>query len=415
MSTSETMRFICGGCGYRARIPSSYTGKVILCPGCQQMQIAAADGGEATGDTVRIGKVATAQGGTGRFSVPEADGRLKFTCGGCGYSAKLAQTYAGKAISCPNCKSPQLIPPLQGADAPGAAGGGAGKAMPSPALEAATAPAADDGLTFDDEPAKPVASSPASDDGISFDDVPAVSAKVGDHEATKPTAVARPAAQAPATPTTKPGSGGVVRRGSRMAMPVAPPPGDEDDQDEAQATPAKPLPPWAQTLKEPRMMAILGGSLAALILLVVLISGWASAAGQAADFRQQAQHHDERATTLAKEKAAVEFSLSKTGEELNRLKKSEGDAKAALASAEARLAEQIEQLKKAEADKASEYALRKKAEADHDELFSKLKALEKKRDDDYRIATELRRKYEEEVKLRKDLKVRLDEAQAAAK
>ena len=79
MSTAETMRFICGGCGYRARIPSSYTGKVILCPGCQQMQIATADGGEATGDTVRVNKVATAQGGTGRFSVPDGEGRLRFT------------------------------------------------------------------------------------------------------------------------------------------------------------------------------------------------------------------------------------------------------------------------------------------------------------------------------------------------
>jgi DNA-directed RNA polymerase subunit RPC12/RpoP len=122
MSTVESMRFICGGCGYRARIPVSYTGKVILCPGCQQMQVAHADGGEATGDTVRVSKLTTAPG-TGRFSVPDAEGRLRFTCTGCGYSAKLASTYAGKAISCPQCKSPQLIPPLQSPE------GGAGKAV----------------------------------------------------------------------------------------------------------------------------------------------------------------------------------------------------------------------------------------------------------------------------------------------
>lgn len=418
MSTVETMRFICGGCGYRARIPSSYTGKVILCPGCQQMQIAAADGGESTGDTVRIGKVATAQGGTGRFSVPDAEGRLKFTCGGCGYSAKLATTYAGKAISCPQCKSPQLIPPLQGSD------GGAGKAEPSPALEPAAAPVADDGLTFDDEPAKPVASKPtaaAADDGLTFDDEPVgrLPTSAPDNDATKPTAAAtaRPAApKPPAKPSTKPGSGGVVRRGSRMAMPAAPDPmEDADDADDEPQKPAKPLPPWAQKLKEPRMMTMVGGALAALILLIVLISGWAGASGKAEEFRQQAQRNDERATTLAKEKAEVEFTLSKTTEELSRLKKAESEAKAALAAAETRLVDQAEQLKKAEADKASEYALRKKAEADHDELFTKLKALEKKRDEEYRIATELRRKYEEEAKLRKDLKVRLDEAQAAAK
>lgn len=437
MSTVETMRFICGGCGYRARIPSSYTGKVILCPGCQQMQIAAADGGEATGDTVRIGKVATAQGGTGRFSVPDAEGRLKFTCGGCGYSAKLASTYAGKAISCPQCKAPQLIPPLQGAD-----GGGAGKAAPSPALEPAAAlepvtnkePAMVDDLTFDDEPAKPAGATrpayaakptaakppaPDADDGISFDDEPAgrVSPGGSDNDATKPTAAAKSTAPKPPTKSsTKPGTGGVVRRGSRMAMPAASEPVDEDDGGlEEPAKPAKPLPPWAQKLKEPRMMGIIGGSLAALILVIVLISGWAGASGQAEKFRLTAEANDERAATLAKEKAEVEFTLSKTTEDLNRLKKTESEAKAALAAAETRLAEQTEQLKKAEADKASEYTLRKKAEADHDELFSKLKALEKKRDEEYRIATELRRKYEEEAKLRKDLKVRLEEAQAAAK
>ena len=112
MSTVESMRFICAGCGYRARIPSSYNGKVILCPGCKQMQIASYDAGVATGDTVRIDKISTAQGNV--VSIPDADGRLRFTCGSCGYSAKLASTYAGKAIACPECKSPQLIPPLQG-------------------------------------------------------------------------------------------------------------------------------------------------------------------------------------------------------------------------------------------------------------------------------------------------------------
>lgn len=426
MSTVESVRFICGGCGYRARIPSSYTGKVILCPGCQQMQIANADGGEATGDTVRVSKVATAPG-TGRFSVPDAEGRLRFTCSGCGYSAKLASTYAGKAISCPQCKSPQVIPPLQGPE------GSAGKTAPSSALEPATAPTVDDGLTFEDEPAKPAASAPAAprkpapvsaagpeDDGLTFGDEPSARSAPGtDSDATKPTAAAtaRPSApKSPAKPSTKPGSGGVVRRGSRTAMPAPEPVEEDDDVDDEEAVkPSKPLPPWAQKLKEPRSMAIIGGCAAALIVLIVLISGWSGAAHQAEENRIRAEASETRANGLEKHKADVEFTLSKTSEEVKRLKRTESEAKAALAAAETRLADLGEQLKKAEADKAEEYAKRKKAETAHDEMFAKLQDAEKKRNDDYRTTTELRRKYEEEVKLRKDLKVRLDEAQAASK
>jgi len=434
MSTVESMRFICGGCGYRARIPTSYTGKVILCPGCQQMQIANADGGESTGDTVRMSKVATAPS-TGRFSVPDADGRLRFACAGCGYSAKLASTYAGKAISCPQCKSPQLIPPLQGPE------GSAGKTGPSLALEPATAPAAapseDDGLSFDDEPAKPAIAAtkpttprkPAApvaapdDDGLTFEDEPVARAAPGgtDNDATKPTAAASARPQAPkaaaaaSKPATKPGSGGVVRRGSRMAMPTSPEPIEEKVEDDEPAKPAKPLPPWVQKLKEPRMMALIGGCAAALILQIVLISGWAGASGEAKEYRDKAEANETRANGLDKLKSEAEFDLSKTSEEVKRLKLAEREAKAALAAADVRLAEMGEQLKKAEADKASEYALRKKAEANHDELFDKLQAAEKKRNEEYRTTTELRRKFEEEVKLRKDLKVRLDEALAAAK
>ena len=135
------------------------------------MQIASSDVGVSTGDTVRIDKVSTAQNAA--VSIPDSDGRLRFTCGSCGYSAKLASTYAGKAIACPECKSPQLIPPLQGPES------SVGKTLPPPAPTPATAAKAEDELSFDDEPAaapakavpKPVAQAVAHDplDDISFD------------------------------------------------------------------------------------------------------------------------------------------------------------------------------------------------------------------------------------------------------
>jgi uncharacterized paraquat-inducible protein A len=119
MNSADSMRFICVGCGFRARIPTTYQGKVILCPGCQEMQIADgnAEDSKATGDTVRFNRVDTAHG-TARFSKPDGEGRLAFTCSSCAFSAKLAATYAGKAISCPKCQAPQLIPPIEQAGGP---------------------------------------------------------------------------------------------------------------------------------------------------------------------------------------------------------------------------------------------------------------------------------------------------------
>ena len=197
-------------------------------------------------------------------------------------------------------------------------------------------------------------------------------------------------------------------------MPVAPDPQDHEE-DEPPAKPAKPLPPWAQKIKEPRMMAIVGGCAAALILQIVLISGWSNAAGQAETYRLKADALADEASGLNKQKGEVEFTLSKTNEEVTRLRKAESEAKAALAAVETRLTDLSELLRKTEADKADEYARRKKAEAEQDEMFTKLKAAEKKRDEEYRITTEMRRKYEEEAKLRRDLKARLEEIQAAAK
>jgi hypothetical protein len=108
MSTTDSMRFVCAACNFRARIPASYHGKVILCPGCQQMQVAHPDAGDTTGDTVRYVRVSTAQ--TDRVNKTDSAGRINFTCTSCFFQAKLAPNYAGKAIACPQCKAAQVIP-----------------------------------------------------------------------------------------------------------------------------------------------------------------------------------------------------------------------------------------------------------------------------------------------------------------
>jgi hypothetical protein len=63
---------------------------------------------------VRFSRVTTEQ--TERFSKThnqvDSDGRISFMCTSCFFQAKLAPSYAGKAIACPQCKAAQIIAPL---------------------------------------------------------------------------------------------------------------------------------------------------------------------------------------------------------------------------------------------------------------------------------------------------------------
>jgi hypothetical protein len=433
MSTAESMRFICAGCGYRARIPSSYDGKVILCPGCKQMQIASSDAGAATGDTVRIEKVSTAQGNA--VSIPDSEGRLRFTCGGCGYSAKLASTYAGKAIACPECKSPQLIPPLQGPE------GGVGETLPPPAPTPAAVTKAEDELAFDDEPTAAPAKAVQKPthtvehdplDDISFDQEPMGQAAkpsaigIADNDVKKPGAMVKsptPSGRVDTSTqpsTSKPGSGKIVRRGNRMPLATTADSLNEDANqiDEQPLKPPKPLPPWVQKIKQPHVMAIIGGSFVLLIILIVLISAWSNASADAKELKERAEIAEKLTATLKKDKSDMEIQLSEKQSELKALKASNDKAKAALVTAETSLVELGEKAKQAETQKTEAIALQKTAESKFNDLFANQKKLEKLRDDDYQRNNDLRKKYEEELKLRKDLQERVQimvKEQAAAK
>ncbi len=397
------------------------------------MQIASSDAGVATGDTVRIDKVSTAQ--SAPISIPDSDGRLRFSCGSCGYSAKLASTYAGKAIACPECKSPQLIPPLQAPES------SVGKTMPPLAPALATTAQAEDELAFDNEPAaapaktvkNPAAQAVAHDplDDISFDQEPLGQAaspfmtNVANSDVLKPPAKTKsiiPSSRGDSSAqpsSSKPGSGKIVRRGNRMALATtADLPDDDDSLDEQPPKPSKPLPPWVQKMKEPRMMTIVGSSVALLIVLVVLISAWSNASSDAKTYEERAIKAETLSATLKKGKSDVEIELSNTQSELKGLKKSNDEAKTALVAAETRLAELNEKAKQAEAQKDEEIAKRKKADNAYSESFANEKKLQKQRDEDYQRSNDLRKKYEEEMKLRKDLQERLQilgKEQAAAK
>lgn len=110
--TGNKMVFTCANCGYRARIPETYAGKTVTCPGCRAPQIAkpaSAAESEPTGYSARLSKMQT---------VPEDD-KFVFGCTGCGYRARIPREYNGKSIHCPACKLAQVASEA----APGASSG----------------------------------------------------------------------------------------------------------------------------------------------------------------------------------------------------------------------------------------------------------------------------------------------------
>lgn len=135
-------RFICVGCGYRARIPAQYMGLAVTCPKCDTVQIATPEEqeGPATGDTVAISKIKTADDGakianpqvtaapaepgikmptskaapaapakTAPTAAAGGGDKVRFTCSACGFKARIPSTYAGENIHCPGCNSVQLV------------------------------------------------------------------------------------------------------------------------------------------------------------------------------------------------------------------------------------------------------------------------------------------------------------------
>ena len=124
-------RFICVGCGYRARIPTQYMGLAVTCPKCDTVQIATPEDQESpsTGDTVAIAKLKTADDGA-KIANPQATitteptikgpspkpapaaapgDKVRFTCSSCAFKARIPAMYAGENIHCPSCNAVQLV------------------------------------------------------------------------------------------------------------------------------------------------------------------------------------------------------------------------------------------------------------------------------------------------------------------
>jgi phage FluMu protein Com len=106
---NEKVRFECGSCGYRAKIPGKYVGKPIHCPQCKEIQQVKpeTDLEAATGRTVTIARVNQAQPREPRLAMTNVG--VSFACAVCGYSSKISPSCAGDAVYCPSCRSPQKV------------------------------------------------------------------------------------------------------------------------------------------------------------------------------------------------------------------------------------------------------------------------------------------------------------------
>lgn len=164
MTANGTFIFTCASCGYRARMPATYAGRSVACPGCQAPQVAIAPP-EAAPKTASILRVAatpvpfslpaeqeaalaaaaappravvppqttplpgairistdrvakptqpTAQAAPGQSPsglVNAVKDTVDFTCLSCKARLRLPGHYAGKSILCPKCNEPQKVVP----------------------------------------------------------------------------------------------------------------------------------------------------------------------------------------------------------------------------------------------------------------------------------------------------------------
>jgi hypothetical protein len=428
------------------------------------MQIASPDGGAATGGTVSHAKVATApDSAPGQVSVADAQGKIRFTCAKCGFHAKLAASYAGKAISCPGCQAPQLIPPL--VEAHDSAGGAATPAVtPAAAL---TSPSEAPGITVDDTspfddqaveaagsgtaiaPRPPAAKAPASAispspskqplapaaaaalpsgvPGMGGGDAPA---DAGDERPARSlSSSGKPKRGLSSVATPVPGKG-VIRRGGKAgaalaaeeeAAAIAEEDAALEEEEEERTVPKelpailKPLEPYLVHLREPKVMALVGAVVVALILEVCLIVAWRSAAGDVAKLRPQLatamkslEETQDKLTHALYDVGAQTSRADKAAEKLQQ-------GQAALAESQKDAENQKAKAKQAEIDHQKEYDQRKAAETKLDATLDKLSKAVQARDDDYKKRVEAEKARDEESRLRKELKDKLDELAKAPK
>ncbi len=368
--------FHCGQCGGKARIPAEYSGRVVRCPTCDAVQIAMPGASPTTGRIVKGVAVTAAKTAT-----LDDNGKIIFTCTACSFSGRLSQNYAGKAISCPSCKAPQVVDSL-----PANAAKDAPAILSTPVETVTTAIRKsggdlDLGLELDEPaakpaipakapapvPAKPAAAAPAKPPApvptpapvklpTPAPKAPAVEVEAIDELALAPEPAPAPAAPAPVSKPKDPGtSGRVVRRGTKTpssAENPAPPAAKVPTPVPAVTASAFTEAPTIVTAKPASKTPLIAAAAAAVLCAIVAVI-----------FLLQAGAAGERAS---KAEADAATSRSQLEAETRKVKE-----------AEAAIAAQAEKTRTAEAAATAATAAADKAKADREALAAKLASIDK--------------------------------------
>ncbi|MBA2481478.1 MAG: efflux RND transporter periplasmic adaptor subunit, partial [Planctomycetes bacterium] len=114
MTTATKIPFTCSACGYRARIPDRCAGQRLRCPGCDQV-VVVDEAHERSGEHAIVGTATSAREQSRIPSTPSPSAkappsaRKRFDCAACGLSGLISAELAGERVSCPRCKTVQLV------------------------------------------------------------------------------------------------------------------------------------------------------------------------------------------------------------------------------------------------------------------------------------------------------------------
>jgi ribosomal protein S27E len=231
-ATGDKVRFTCSACGFKARIPATYAGETIHCPGCNVVQLVLRSGpasAAATGNTQVLNTVQTA-------SAPPLEAPSTTPEYGSPIIADPAKP-ATVAVAAPARSAPAAAPVTAAIPIAHAAPAALPAQAPAPiALPALPSPA----------PAWPVAAKPAPAPAPAKPATGANDLKLESHTPPVPAATVSP-----------PRTGKVVRRNAQTPTPPSVPPEDgEGNAADAPAAAARaPAPPPKPTPARPPVAA----------------------------------------------------------------------------------------------------------------------------------------------------------------
>ena len=108
------IRFGCGNCGSKMKVPGAFAGKKVKCPGCQKpvavpAAAPAGGGGDASLSAMDLSMLGDEESATGAAAAPRRIRDLVIGCGACGKNVKIPENRCGSIVRCPKCDTPLKV------------------------------------------------------------------------------------------------------------------------------------------------------------------------------------------------------------------------------------------------------------------------------------------------------------------